>query len=397
LGGYAVFAPFSNFQGEGPVPVGSLQGITSYGAHDMAGNVREWCWNETQQGRIIRGGAWNDNPYMFGNMSNLPAFDRSSQNGFRCALYPNHEKLAEFVFQRIEFGGDYDISQEKPVPDEIFEVYKEQFSYDKTDLNARVESRDESAEDWIKEHVTFNAAYGGERMIGVLYIPKDIEPPYQTVVYFPGVQAAFRQSSEKIENDLEFKVFLSFIIKNGRAALYPVLKGTMERADPSLIPIIMGYQNTSYQFTEYMIQVIKDIKRSIDYLETREDINSDKFAYYGVSWGGIMGAYIPAVEDRFQASVLLSGGFDALNARPRPEALETNYITRVKVPTLMLNGRYDSIFPYETAIKPMFDMMGTPDEHKELKLYETDHVPPKNDFIRDTLEWLDKYLGPVKR
>jgi serine/threonine protein kinase len=42
-GGYAIFAPFSNFQGKGTIPVGSLQGITAYGACDMAGNVREWC------------------------------------------------------------------------------------------------------------------------------------------------------------------------------------------------------------------------------------------------------------------------------------------------------------------------------------------------------------------
>lgn len=397
LGGFAIFAPFSNFREDGPVPVGSLQGITSYGAYDMAGNVREWCWNETAQGRLIRGGAWNDNPYMFGNMSNLPAFDRSPKNGFRCALYPDPARIAESVFQRIEFGGDYDIYAEKPVPDEIFAVYKEQFSYDKTGLNARVESRDESAEDWIKERVSFDAAYGGERMIGVLYLPKDIEPPFQTVVYFPGAQAAFRESSEAIENDLEFKVFLSFIIKNGRAAIYPVYKGTMERADPALMPIIMGYQNNTYQFTEYLIQLVKDCRRTIDYLETREDIDMDKLAYYGVSWGGAMGNYIPAVEDRFQASILLGGGFDVINARPRPESRETNYITRVKVPTLMLNGKYDSFCPYEAAIKPMFDMMGTPDEHKELKLYETDHVPPKNDFIRDTLAWLDRYLGPVDR
>jgi serine/threonine protein kinase len=397
LGGYAVFAPFSNFQNEGSVPVGSLQGISSFGAYDMAGNVREWCWNETQQGRVIRGGAWTDNPYMFGYPSNLPAFDRSPQNGFRCALYPDPAKIADSAFQRQDLVKTFDITTETPVPDEIFAVYKEQFSYDKTELNPRVESKDESAEDWIKERVSFDAAYGGERMIGVLYLPKDIEPPYQTIVYFPGEQAAFRESSEKIENDLEFKVFLSFIIKNGRAAIYPVYKGTMERADPALFPIIMGYQNETYQFTEYMIQLIKDFKRSIDYLETREDIDSDKLAYYGVSWGGWMGSYIPAVEDRFQASILLGGGFDVINPRPRPETRETNYVTRVKVPTLMLNGRYDSFFPYEAAIKPMFDMLGTPDEHKELKLYETDHIPPKNNFIRDTLAWLDRYLGPVNR
>ena len=196
---------------------------------------------------------------------------------------------------------------------------------------------------------------------------------------------------------MEFKAFLSFIVKNGRAALYPVYKGTMERRDPALIPIIMGYQNNTYQATEYLIQLIKDYKRSIDYLEIRPDIDNDKLAYYGVSWGGWMGALIPAVEGRLKASILLAGGFDLINPRPRPEVRETNYVTRVKVPTLMLNGRYDSFGKLESAIKPMFDLLGTPDEHKKLILYETDHIPPKNDFIRDTLAWLDKYLGPVKQ
>jgi hypothetical protein len=63
----------------------------------------------------------------------------------------------------------------------------------------------------------------------------------------------------------------------------------------------------------------------------------------------------------------------------------------------MLNGRYDSIFPYDTSIKPMFDLLGTPEEDKELKLYESDHLPPRNEYIKEVLAWLDKYLGPVKR
>jgi serine/threonine protein kinase len=282
FGGNAIFAPFSNFFGRGPVPTGSLPGITSYGAYDMAGNVREWCWNKTQKGRMVRGGAWNDPTYEFGSQRQSFAFDRSPENGFRCALYPDPEKIPEEAFSLVKSRETKDFYKEKPVSDSIFQVYKEQFSYDKTDLNAQVESRDESSEDWITEQITFNAAYGGERMIAVLFLPKNAAPPYQTVIYFPGVQAQWRKSSREIESSREFSVFLSFVVKNGRAALYPVYKGTMERnIDDS------GPWNNTHRQMEYRIQVVKDFRRCIDYLETRQDIDSQKLAYYGMSWGGV--------------------------------------------------------------------------------------------------------------
>jgi len=389
VGGFAVFAPFSNFGGKGPVPVGSLPGITSYGAYDMAGNVREWCWNEIRQGRLVSGGAWNDNTYMFGQWSQAPQFDRSSKNGFRCALYPNPEKIPESAFEMVQSAETRDFYKEKPAPDSIFQVYKEQFSYDKTDLNAQVESRDESHDDWIKERITFDAAYGGERVIAILFLPKNTEPPYQTVIYFPGGQAISRNSSKDLDSAGEFQIFLSFIVKNGRAALYPVYKGTMERRADDL-----AYSELdSHLNTEHTILCVKDFKRCIDYLETRQDIDSDKLAYYGMSWGGWFGPIITAVEERLKASILLGG---ALEGGPRPEANPFNYVTRVKTPTLMINGRYDTSYPYETTQKPMFDLLGTPDEHKELKLYETDHIPPRIEFIKEILIWLDRYLGPVK-
>jgi hypothetical protein len=62
----------------------------------------------------------------------------------------------------------------------------------------------------------------------------------------------------------------------------------------------------------------------------------------------------------------------------------------------MLNGRYDTSFPYEFTVKPMFDFLGTPEEHKVLKTYETDHYIPRNELIKESLAWLDKYLGPVR-
>jgi len=112
-----------------------------------------------------------------------------------------------------------------------------------------------------------------------------------------------------------------------------------------------------------------------------------------MSWGANMGAIIPAVDNRLGASVLIAGGLFGIG---RPEINDVNYVSRVKTPTLMLNGRYDVFCPPITSSQPMFDLLGTPPEHKRLILYETDHIPPRVEYVKETLAWLDKYLGPVK-
>ena len=81
--------------------------------------------------------------------------------------------------------------------------------------------------------------------------------------------------------------------------------------------------------------------------------------------------------------------------RGRSEANPVNYVTRVRVPTLMLSGKYDTLCVPETCQKRMFELLGTAD--KEWKAYPTDHIPPRAEYVRETLAWLDRYLGPVKR
>ena len=61
----------------------------------------------------------------------------------------------------------------------------------------------------------------------------------------------------------------------------------------------------------------------------------------------------------------------------------------------MLNGRYDLAVPLETSAKPLFHHLGTPAEHKRFQIYETDHFIDRKELIKETLAWLDTYLGPV--
>jgi eukaryotic-like serine/threonine-protein kinase len=195
-----------------------------------------------------------------------------------------------------------------------------------------------------------------------------------------------------MESYYEFTMFLSFLVRNGRAVLFPVYKGTFERSSPELAALHQG--NDSHAYSEYFKQMVQDFHRSVDYLESRPDIDRSRLAYYGMSVGAFLGPIITAVDDRLKASVLLADGLDRVG---RPEANLMTYAGRVRTPTLMLNGRYDTQCPPDECSRPLPELLGTAAGEKRFVLYETDHIPPRTEYIKETLAWLDRWLGPVAR
>jgi len=184
---------------------------------------------------------------------------------------------------------------------------------------------------------------------------------------------------------------IDFILKSGRAVLWPLYKGTYERGDD----LKWYFPDTSTSYRDHVIQCSKDLSRSIDYLESRPDIDRNKLGFYGYSWGACMGGILPALEDRFKVSVLMGAGFYLQKARP--EVDQTNFAPRVTIPTLMVDGRYDLTFPRATSQEPLYRVLGTSKEHKRLALFDCGHFVPRHHLIKETLDWRDRYLGPVER
>ena len=54
----------------------------------------------------------------------------------------------------------------------------------------------------------------------------------------------------------------------------------------------------------------------------------------------------------------------------RPEEDPVNFLPRIHVPVLMLSGKYDSVFPYESSQLPFFRLLGTPASAKKQIVFE---------------------------
>ena len=375
-----MISPASNFQGEDTLAVGDSR-WSGFGTTDMAGNVKEWCSNASQSGRrFILGGGFGEPTYMFIDQDAQSPWDRRPNFGFRCVKLAAPPAAATLATIEQDFR---DFSKEKPVSDELFAALKSSYAYDRTDLNAKVEET-VSFDDWKRERITLDAAYGGERLVVYLFTPLHGTPPYQAVMYFPG-SGAIQQS------DFNLSSYAEFVPRSGRVLIAPIFKSTFERRD--------AFRDDNPEATafyrDHVIMWAKDLRRSLDYADTRPEIRHDGYGYLGLSWGSQVAPVMLAVEPRIKLAILESGGLSFPKALP--EAEELNFLPRVKVPTLMINGRYDHFFPVETSQKPFFRFLGTPDADKKYVLYETGHAPPRKELIRESLDWLDKYLGPVRR
>jgi serine/threonine protein kinase/formylglycine-generating enzyme required for sulfatase activity len=372
----------ANFKGSGTMPADSLEfGMSPYGCYNMAGNAAEWCFNETTQGFITSGGSWEDPSYLFGYYGTYPAFFSSNKLGFRCVMNLP-EASGDQGAMKIKIEDE--VPTYTPASDQEVISWIKRYQYEKTPLDAQVIEVKETDE-WRREKITYNGA-GGERAIAYLYLPKIFQGPLQVIHIMPPGDVSNRARSLPDSLELQFSSF----VKSGRAVFGVVLKGYIERDLPA------GYKPpspTTIEYVEQLASLFTDVRRGLDYLETRKEIAANKIAYFGPS-GGNFKLILPAVETRYRSVVFTGAGVRKYNMQWKPEANAINFAPHIRAPKLMLHGRYDEADPFKTEGEPLFKLLREP---KRLMLVEGGHIPDTQILIPAINGWLDETMGPIKR
>jgi dienelactone hydrolase len=141
---------------------------------------------------------------------------------------------------------------------------------------------------------------------------------------------------------------------------------------------------------DMIVPSVREHRRAMDYLETREAIDTDRIGLLGLSMGGMISFMLSAVEPRVQAvatGVTPAGAFPEL--RDMPIAPQTYAGGITDLPFLMMMGREDPYYT-EAEAEALFDLL--PTLTKELMFYDAGHRLPAA-YPADAVSWLTIHLA----
>jgi pimeloyl-ACP methyl ester carboxylesterase len=238
--------------------------------------------------------------------------------------------------------------------------------------------------EWRKEKLSFSGS-DGETIVAYLFLPRIAQAPHQCIVLDPhsGVYMGIIQADRAAE------VILGPHLRSGRAVFIIVPKGSLQRPWGSGDPFP---PLSSVAHRDRVARWARDNRIGLDYLASRGDIDMRRLGLMVMSNDG--GALLfPALEPRYRTVVLVACGLTPEVVNNRPETNPANFLPRYSVPTLVLNGRYDEIFPVEQCARPLYDLLPQP---KRLELLNSGHAPPLDQRVPVINRWLDETLGPVE-
>jgi dienelactone hydrolase len=158
------------------------------------------------------------------------------------------------------------------------------------------------------------------------------------------------------------------------------------------------------------IRVIKDLQRAVDVLRSRPNVDDDRVAFVGFSWGGATGALFVGIERRLRTAVLVVGHGGQVSHATGPVGSKLvaglpcarrvawiramapiepiRFVGNANVPLLLQNGRFDEYVPvYEAE-----ELHAAAPQPKEVRWYQSGHTLPQQARV-DGHGWLHERIG----
>jgi cephalosporin-C deacetylase-like acetyl esterase len=146
-----------------------------------------------------------------------------------------------------------------------------------------------------------------------------------------------------------------------------------------------------YYYRDWMCQSVVDLRRGIDYLLTRPDIDPERIAVFGGSLGGWIGSILSAVEPRIRTTILSVPATEFITAQtPAGRVVNSsNYFPRYKdFSLLVVLAKNDIPLRYARA-KELFELAPV---DKKLIEYDEGHFLDPQKYNKEILEWLKEKL-----
>ncbi len=278
----------------------------------------------------------------------------------------------------------------QPVDDATFDLLREVFEYDPTlPLDARTVASEEY-EGYYRDKIVFNGILDA-RVPGYIATPADAEPPYPCVVALHGLSVS-KETWWEEDNDHSGLLLTRALLGRGIAVVTVDARYHGERMINNDFENPMGLlwdPDTHNRFRRMLTHSTVDIRRTLDYLATRRDIDMERIGVIGYSMGGIMSFQLAALDDRVKVGVSCVGPPRIPNRLLDPFSAY-QFAPRIQgTPFMVLMGRKDDrLYSVEEARK-LHDLIHSP--VKELRLYDTGHHLPSS-YVDDAIGWFSDHL-----
>ena len=276
---------------------------------------------------------------------------------------------------------------EQPVDAATFETYLDFFAYD-ADVPFDLEVLSTSTEEGIQvEHIAFQSTPGetvyanyhtastsrrGTRP-QVILVHGGIEPGKAAVSSI--ARAFVRSGFDAIAIDMQYfgerdtGLLKSFSEADKHEALY----------------------NRQSAYLEWVVQLVKDLGRTIDLLVDHYGADPERIGYFGRSRGAQAGFIVVGAEGRLAAAALAYGGhFDRFETGHLAAACPANYIGRISPrPLWLINGTFDGDYDKALSVEPLVRHAGDP---VEMNWVDTGHVSLRAEDTERLVAWFAEVM-----